>query len=95
MARKRHGGREKAPKPPRETLPAAPVPSEAADSGGEGPVRAGAAWFAAALLIILGYFFLTKADPWGRNPWAVAAPACLLAGYLLIIPAIYYSWRGK
>lgn len=93
MARKRRSGGEKSPGPSRESLPPRSVLTE--EGGGKKPVKAWFAWLSAAALIISGYYSLTKADPWGRNPWAVAAPACLLAGYLLIIPAIYYSWRGK
>jgi len=53
------------------------------------------AWAAALILVILGYFFLTKADPGGRNLWSSLAPAFLLAGYLLFIPAINLSYPSK
>ncbi|MCM2267688.1 MAG: hypothetical protein NDI60_07960 [Elusimicrobiales bacterium] len=67
-----------------------------AGAGGEkSPVLARLLWLSALVLIVCGYLFLNKADPGGKNGWAVAAPASLLAGYLLIIPAILVSYREK
>lgn len=50
-------------------------------------------WLLALVLIVSGFAALKKADPWGQNGWAMAAPALLLCGYLLIIPAIIFSFR--
>ncbi|OGR81664.1 MAG: hypothetical protein A2X32_03860 [Elusimicrobia bacterium GWC2_64_44] len=79
---------------------AAPGPSPESrpafdDGQGEGgePRKALPLWLLAIALIISGYAMLHKVDPGGQNAWAVAAPVCLLAGYLLIIPAIVISYR--
>ncbi len=45
-------------------------------------------WLIAAVLAVAGYMALLKADPRGENLWAFLAPAFLLAGYLVFIPAI-------
>lgn len=45
-------------------------------------------WLIAAILAAAGYMALLKADPRGENLWAFLAPAFLLAGYLVFIPAI-------
>lgn len=68
-----------------------------------GPVAGGAAgggapagralWFTAIALAVCGYMLLGKADAGGQNAWAIAAPALLLAGYLLFIPAIITTYR--
>jgi hypothetical protein len=58
-----------------------------------GSKYAGYVWALALLLVFCGYFLLHKADPGGRNGWAVASPAFLLAGYLLFIPAISLTFR--
>ncbi|OGR66203.1 MAG: hypothetical protein A2X31_05630 [Elusimicrobia bacterium GWB2_63_22] len=50
-------------------------------------------WLLALILIVCGFAALKKVDPWGQNGWAIAAPALLLCGYLLIIPAIVLSFR--
>ncbi|MDD2803932.1 MAG: hypothetical protein PHV33_00110 [Elusimicrobiales bacterium] len=67
--------------------------SAAAPGEGEEPRKAAPLWLLAIVLIISGYAMLHKVDPGGRNAWAAAAPACLLAGYLLIIPAIVFTYR--
>jgi len=68
-----------------------PAPAAAPEEGG-GP-RALPLWLLAIALIGSGYAMLHKVDPGGQNAWAAASPACLLAGYLLIIPAIVFSYR--
>lgn len=100
MSRKtrRPAGREKTQDSSRESRQAPPAPAAGAAAGadgGESRLNPAFFWIPAVILAVSGYFFLTKADPWGKNPWAVAAPVCLLAGYLLVVPAIYYSYRGK
>lgn len=50
-------------------------------------------WLFSLVLIAAGYAALKKVDPAGGNAWAVAAPALLLAGYLLIIPSILVTFR--
>lgn len=93
-ARKRRDGREKPQAPAARPTAARPaLPS--APAGGEKRPGAGFLWFSAFTLIVLGYYFLTKADPGGRNLWSSLSPACLLAGYLLVIPAIMVSYPGK
>lgn len=95
MSKKRRSGREKPPARPPET-PAERSPAiSAPGDGGEKSPLAKFLWTFALLLIISGYIFLKKADPGGQNAWATAAPACLLAGYLLIIPAIAVSYRER
>lgn len=42
----------------------------------------------ALLLIVCGYIFLQRTDPAGENMFAILAPAFLLAGYLLVLPAL-------
>jgi hypothetical protein len=81
MARKQR--RETLPRPAREQKGSQPAPGE-----GGSPLKARLLWLAAFILIVFGYFFLTKADPGGRNSWSSLSPVFLLAGYLLIIPAI-------
>lgn len=98
MAKKRKGEGGKPLKRPPETpatqaQPAFPTEDPAWE--GEKSAWAPFFWILAVILIVSGYLFLNKADPGGRNAWSVAAPACLLAGYLLIIPAIIVSYRGK
>ncbi|MBI5743559.1 MAG: hypothetical protein HY952_03325 [Elusimicrobia bacterium] len=98
MARKRKGdGGKPLKRPPESPAPRAQASFPAEDPAGEGEKSALAPffWAAAVILIVSGYLFLKKADPGGSNAWSVAAPACLLAGYLLIIPAIIVSYRGK
>lgn len=50
-------------------------------------------WLSALILIVSGYALLHKVDPGGQNAWAIVSPALLLAGYLLIIPAILLTYR--
>jgi len=50
-------------------------------------------WLLALVLIVSGFAALKKVDPWGQNGWATAAPALLICGYLLVIPAIVFSFR--
>lgn len=75
-----------------EQGPAA-FPPSAGDNGGESGGKKSALWLAAGILIVSGYAALKKVDPLGANAWAVAAPALLLSGYLLIIPAILATFR--
>lgn len=74
------------------------LPSPAA--GGNHKDRAGGEaskirglWLLAGVLIFSGYALLHKVDPAGQNSWAILAPALLLSGYLLIIPAIVFTYR--
>ncbi len=83
----RLSGAEKPGSPSRQALPEA--------GGGGGGVTSRVLWASALVLIISGYSLLHKVDPGGQNAWAVAAPALLLAGYLLIIPSILITFRGK
>lgn len=78
-----------APGPSPESRPA---PYAAQGEGGE-LRKTLPLWLLAIALIVSGYAMLHKVDPGGQNAWAVAAPICLLAGYLLIIPAIVFSSR--
>lgn len=50
-------------------------------------------WVSAFILILSGYIILRKADPAGQNAWSVAAPALLITGYLLVLPAIFDTYR--
>jgi hypothetical protein len=92
MAKKqRRQDGEKQGKPSRETLlrPARELNgSQPAPGEGGSQLKARLLWLSAFILILCGYFFLTKADPGGRNSWSSLSPVFLLAGYLLIIPAI-------
>lgn len=68
--------------------------SSFSDSGtGGDALKSRILWLLAAILIVLGYALLHKVDPAGQNRWAIASPALLLGGYLLIIPAIAYTYR--
>ena len=73
--------------------PAAVTPL--AGRGGEGgdAVKSRILWLLSAVLIVSGYALLHKADPGRQNGWAILSPALLLCGYLLIIPAISYTYR--
>ena len=64
------------------------------ERGGKG-AKSLALWLSAAILIVSGYSFLHKVDPAGQNFWAILSPALLLCGYLLIIPAIAYTYPKK
>lgn len=80
--------------PPVKSQEAGAAPFLAAGEGG----RRGKGrwlWFSAFFLIITGYALLHKVDPGGRNAWAIVSPACLLAGYLLIVPAILFTYRDS
>jgi hypothetical protein len=66
-----------------------------ADVEGESRGKSRWLWFSAFFLIISGYALLHKVDPGGRNAWAIVSPAFLLAGYLLIIPAILVTYRDS
>lgn len=96
MAKKRRQpaqpGQQKAKAGPEQGPAALKAPPGAAD-GGESAGKGRLLWLIALILIALGYAALKKVDPWGRNTWAIAAPALLLAGYLLIIPAILVTFR--
>ena len=76
-------------------------PVSASDGGGDAAPRffsdfkSRALWLTAFILIISGFAALKKADPWGQNAWSTAAPALLLAGYLLILPALILSFRRR
>lgn len=67
--------------------------AEAGEGGGR--LKSRAFWVSSLILIISGYLLLHRVDPGGQNTWAVVSPAFLLTGYLLIIPAIMYTYRGK
>lgn len=77
---------------PAQGAAALPAPAGGPNEGGRG-IMSRALWLAAFVLILLGYAALKKADPLGGNAWAAAAPALLLSGYLLIIPAIVVTFR--
>lgn len=83
---KRKPAADPKPSPESEPAPAA----EPAEGGRQSALPL---WLLAIALIVAGYAMLHKVDPGGQNAWAAAAPACLLAGYLLIIPAIVFSYR--
>jgi len=76
---------------PQQAVHAVAAPVNAAE-GGE---RRSALpfWLAAAALAVCGYSLLHKVDPRGANIWGIAAPALILAGYLMFIPAILISSR--
>ena len=92
MAKKKD--RKHRAEPPVKPQEAGAAPFSAA---GEGESRAKGRWLwiSAVFLIVSGYALLHKADPGGRNAWAIVSPACLLAGYLLIIPAILVTYRDS
>ncbi|MDO8805923.1 MAG: hypothetical protein Q7R35_16000 [Elusimicrobiota bacterium] len=73
--------------------PAAVPPSPESGGTGGDSVKRRALWLLAAVLILSGYALLHKADPGGQNGWAILSPALLLCGYLLLIPAISYTYR--
>lgn len=89
MSRKNPRKKLSQPPPARRETPGAPA---APAAGGE--TRFSRLWPASAALIIAGYAMLLKVDPAGRNAWASASPACLLAGYLLVVPAIWRTFRN-
>ncbi|HAT71577.1 MAG TPA: hypothetical protein DCS63_02030 [Elusimicrobia bacterium] len=60
---------------------------------GGGALKGRVLWLSSLVLIVSGYFLLRWVDPGGQNAWAVASPALLLAGYLLIFPAIIRTYR--
>lgn len=70
-----------------------PRPDEGGGNAAEGVKKHPWLWLCAFLLIAAGYFLLRKVDPGGRNAWSVISPALILAGYLLVIPAILLSYR--
>lgn len=88
MARKNPKKKPTQPPPAHRESPAAAA--AAAPGGG---TRFSRLWLAAAALVAAGYAMLLKVDPAGQNLWAAASPAFLLAGYLLIIPAIWRTFR--
>lgn len=96
MAKKRRqyapAGQEKA-KPGLEVRPAAFSGTATGEKPGGDGLKSRILWLIALILIVLGFAALKKVDPWGQNGWAIAAPALLLCGYLLIIPAIVLSFR--
>ncbi len=67
---------------------AAPVKAAAAPVKAEERRYSPLLWLMAAALAAAGFMALLKADPRGENPWSFLAPALLLAGYLLFIPAL-------
>lgn len=87
---KKNAKKKLTPSGPHRESPAAPA---AAPETGAPAAGGRLFWILAAVFIVSGYALLTKADPGGRNGWSVAAPALLLAGYLLIIPAITRTYR--
>lgn len=87
------------PKPARQ-VPVAAAGAQVQDETGQEAARKGGGavkklvlWLSALLLIVSGYALLHKVDPGGQNAWAIVSPALLLAGYLLIIPAILLTYR--
>lgn len=96
MSKKRRqpsqAGKEKA----KAGLQNRPAPFPGAGEGEKTGGNAGRSrllWLFSLILIVSGFAALKKADPWGQNGWATAAPALLLCGYLLILPAIALSFR--
>lgn len=83
-------------KSPTASGPSRETPAGAVLAGEKGgsAAKSGWLWILAAVLIVSGYAMLKKVDPGGTNGWAVASPAFLLSGYLLIIPAIIRTYRG-
>lgn len=70
----------------------------AGPDGGEekgGALMRRALWISSMVFIVTGYFLLHRVDPGGQNAWAVVSPALLITGYLLIFPAIMYTYRAK
>lgn len=76
-----------------EQGPAAKQMFPGGGNAGVGGGKSLALWLTAVTLILLGYAALGKVDPLGSNAWGIAAPALLLAGYLLIIPSILVTFR--
>lgn len=74
------------------TKKAGPLPAKDGKAGGDG-LKCRLLWLSALVLIVSGYALLHKVDPGGQNAWAIASPALLLCGYLLIIPAIMSTYR--
>lgn len=64
-----------------------------APGAGGNAIKKRVLWLSALILIVSGYALLHKVDPGGRNAWAIVSPALLLAGYLLMIPAILLTYR--
>ena len=84
------------PKPARQdhSAPAASqVQGGTEPPAGGNAVKKRALWLSALILVVSGYALLHKVDPGGRNAWAIASPALLLSGYLLMIPAILLTYR--
>lgn len=80
--------------------PAAALVAQTRGEAGRQDLRAGGdavkkrvLWLSALILIVSGYALLHKVDPGGQNAWAIASPALLLSGYLLMIPAILLTYR--
>ena len=96
MAKKRRqpapAGQEKV-KAGLEVRPAAFNGAATGGNAGGDVLKSRILWLLALILIVCGFAALKKVDPWGQNGWAIAAPALLLCGYLLIIPAIVLSFR--
>lgn len=87
-------GQQRTKTGPEQGPAALQAPAAPENAGGRG-IKSRALWLAAIILIVLGYAALKKADPLGKNAWAVAAPALLLSGYLLFIPAILSTFRRQ
>ena len=87
------------PKPARQDRAASAAAQVQGETGRQEPRAGGDAvkkrvvWLSALILIVSGYSLLHKVDPGGQNAWAIVSPALLLAGYLLIIPAILLTYR--
>ena len=87
------------PKPARQDRAALTAGQDQGGTGRQEPraggdaVKKRALWLSALILIVSGYALLHKVDPGGQNAWAIVSPALLLAGYLLIIPAILLTYR--
>jgi len=67
---------------------------EGGEKGGD-VLKSRVFWISSLVLIVSGYFLLRWVDPGGQNAWAVASPALLITGYLLVFPAIMYTYRAK
>lgn len=97
---KRAARKNRAPAAPaaRQNAGTAPAAPEAGQYGQDrtegGTVKGRVLWLLAAVLIVSGYALLHKVDAGGQNAWAIASPALLLCGYLLIIPAIVFTYRA-
>jgi hypothetical protein len=75
--------------------PGAVAPLETGGLEGESAAVRRFLWISSLVLIVFGYFSLLRVEPGGQNAWSIVSPVCLLAGYLLVIPAIRYTYRAR